>query len=437
MAGDQTAGDWLIFITSLRTLEGVSWHIAGFLLLLACVAFQQYSQQQRQVREKEARDEELDKDVREQDEEEGESEELPNHPHLQGTFVPYSGEFLKFPNKERRAYHYSNELVDGSTLTVHRATWDPELDRSGDYPFGYVFKDRKKVNWEVRVQLRLKQPVEGALKFGIELDDYVPLMGTTKVAMKAVVTALQYIVGHDLHHSPGDDPAVTEGECERPVFAMPFWAMDQFIETPDGEKAPDLTDPDFMNMGIKRADDTKAFTRTMNDLKLRPGPTYTFNFWSISALIDNVMWKIGGVIPGVQVDFNQFCGRPPVHVAYYVLRPPPAGSKETRHLDSRKRYLFHLAFWSSLHQPPSHRLRQLLPRKSVAAAERSPACSTKSVSSKKDSALTLRRSSTAGLQGAALRAGPSERQGQTQDFFLSCFDGLRPSSSRCLPCGRG
>merc|ERR1719446_140907 len=117
-----------------------------------------------------------------------------------------------------------------------------------------------------------------------------------------------------------------------------------------------LNDPNFMNMGIKRADDVKAYARTMDNLKFKVGPTYTFSFWSISTLIDNVMWRIGGVIPGVTIDFNQFCGRPPVHLVIYTLRPQLPGSTETRHLDSRKCYLFHLAFWSSLSQPPPARL---------------------------------------------------------------------------------
>merc|ERR1719163_1896867 len=148
----------------------------------------------------------------------------------------------------------------------------------------------------------------------------------------------------------------------------------------------------------------------MNELKMRPGPTYTMSFWSISPLIDNVMWRIGGVIPGMTVDFNQFAGRPPVHLVVYTLRPQPPDSKDERHLDSRKCYLFHLAFWSSLSQPPSFRLRQLVPRLRLLKLD--------AKSSNGDAGLSPRSS---GLQGAALHASrPANRQ-EKQSFF-SCFE---------------
>merc|ERR1719409_2391385 len=111
------------------------------------------------------------------------------------------------------------------------------------------------------------------------------MIRATKVAMRAVVGSLKYIVGNDLHHSPGDDPACTVGEAERPIFSMPIWAFDQFIETPEGEEPPSLTDPSFMKMGIRRSDDSKVFSQTMSNLKCKPGPTYTFSFWSISTLL--------------------------------------------------------------------------------------------------------------------------------------------------------
>ena len=43
------------------------------------------------------------------------------------------------------------------------------------------------IKWEKRFQFRLKEAPKGTLKFGIELDDYVPLNGATKVAMKLIV----------------------------------------------------------------------------------------------------------------------------------------------------------------------------------------------------------------------------------------------------------
>lgn len=349
----------------------------------------------------------------------GKVEDVPSNPHLAGCFLPSTGETQHVPylDKENTPYTYENEMCVGSSLAIHRATWDPALNKSGDYPFGDVFKDRK-INWEVRMQLRFKKAPERPLQFGIELDEYVPLMGPTKTAMKAVVSAFKYIVGEDLYHSVGDDPSCTQGEAERPIFSMPLWAFDQFIETPEGETPPDLADPNFMSLGIKRADDYKTFEKTLRSVQFRPGATYTFNFYSISPLMDNINWKIGGIIPGITIDMNQFCGRPPVHLVVYELQAPPKGSEhDERHLDSRKNYLFHMVFWSSLRPPSSQRLRQLLPHRYPGACE-----------NEKDGKTSVRKSSGMELQRASLSCGASKRQA-----FFSCFDGICPSASSCLP----
>jgi len=332
----------------------------------------------------------------------GEQPNLPSHTHLQGCFIPYTGETLYYPNEDNRCFEYETDMVLGKTFCVHRATWDPALNKSGDYPFGHVFKGRK-INWEVRIQLRFKHAPDGSLKFGIELDEYVPLMGTTKTAMKAMVSLLKQIVGKDLHHSPGDDPAKTVGEAERPMFSMPMIAFDQFIETPEGEEPPALTDANFMQLGIRRADDMGTFTRTMNAVKFRPGPTYTFNFFSISQFMDNILWQIR-VAPGLTLDYDSFCGRPPIHLVLYTLRPPPVGSEDDgRHLDSRKTYLYHLAFWSSKKQPPQHRLEQLLPNASAITQSSTAPCSTK------------------------------QRQRKQSGLLGGCFEGLFKGSGGCMP----
>merc|ERR1712048_931480 len=156
--------------------------------------------------------------------------------------------------------------------------------------------------------------------FGIELDDYVPLPAASKRLMGLVVAALRRVVGSDLYHSVGDDPKTTAGPQEKPVFAMPLWAFDQFIVTPEGEKAPSLTDPRFHEFGMKRADDRAAYVKEISALELKSGPTYTFSFWGISQFLDNINWEITGVVPFTKINFNQFCGRPPVHLVMYSLQ---------------------------------------------------------------------------------------------------------------------
>merc|ERR1712110_925705 len=91
----------------------------------------------------------------------------------------------------------------------------------------------------------------------------------------------------------------------------------------------------------------------------RPGPTYTFAFWGISQLFDALKWEIKITGPGI--DFNRFCGCPPVHLVLYTLQDEAANRNERRHLESRKSYLMRFAFWSSMGPPSDRHIRQLIP----------------------------------------------------------------------------
>merc|ERR1712048_951359 len=196
--------------------------------------------------------------------------------------------------------------------------------------------------------------------FGIELDDYVPLPAASKRLMGLVVAALRRVVGSDLYHSVGNDPKTTAGPQEKPVFVMPLWAFDQFIVTPEGEQAPSLNDPRFNELGMKRADDRSAFVKEISALELKSGPTYTFSFWGISQFLDQINWEITGVVRFTKINFNQFCGRAPVHLVMYSLDRAD-DDKEARHLQSRKHYLFDLKFWSTKSKPTPERLQELIP----------------------------------------------------------------------------
>jgi hypothetical protein len=403
-------------------LSFVSWYLmvalAPLLMLVSMKAQQRFQEHHAPQKD--------DKDVFEGDDrpksDEVVQDELPDHAHVQSCFIPFSGELMTCPNTENRTYSYENDMASGSVMMLHRATWDSALNRSGEYPQGYRFKGNK-LNWEMRMQMRFKKAPEGTLKFGLELDDYVPLMAATKASMKAVVSAMKWIVGDDLHHSVGDDPSKIDGEAERPIFSMPIWASDQVIETPEGEDAPDLTHPDFANLGIKRS--APDFAGKMKNMDFKVGPTYTFCFWSISPLMDNINWTIGGVIPGVRVDYNQFCGRPPVHIVVYTLKDAPDGREDDeRHLDSRKSYAFHMALWSSIHPPSNDRLQQLVPGK---FDDNGQIPSVKKSSAK--SSLTAQQS--IGLQGAALRSSAHNREQRLKSSSLGCFQGLLSSS--CFP----
>jgi len=112
---------------------------------------------------------------------------------------------------------------------------------------------------------------------------------------------------------------------------------------------------------LKRADDRAAFIKEISALELKSGPTYTFSFWGISQFLDNINWEITGVVPFTKINFNQFCGRAPVHLVMYSLQN--AGDEERRHLQCRKQYFFDLKFWSSKFKPTPERLEELFPRK--------------------------------------------------------------------------
>jgi len=283
-----------------------------------------------------------------------EAAELPSYPHVQMCVVPYSGELIW----DGKLYNFENDMCIGSALALHRNTWDRSVDRKGHY-FGYEFPGPA-IKWEKRVQFRLKEPPKGTLMFGIELDEYVPVNDATRFAMKLIVGAMKMIVGNDLYHSVGEDPALTDNETEKPIFSMPMWCFDQFIETPEGEEPPSLTAPSFRNLGLRRSENGKEFTHKIANMKWKSGPTYTVSFWSISRLLDLALWKISGAFPGVAMSMDQFCGRAPVHIVIYDFQPSVANN---RHVDSAKRYLFHLAIWSPEHPPPLSRLQQLMPTK--------------------------------------------------------------------------
>lgn len=276
----------------------------------------------------------------------------PDVPHLEGGFVPPTT--LVYSNGPE-GFPFDNELCSGSFLPLHRATFDKELDASGAYPFGDHFAGKKRV-WEMRFQFKFKQRPTSTLFFGVELEAYVPLSSSTKRVLEMTVALIRKGVGDSVYHSPGDDPDQVSGELERPVCTMPLFAFDQVIETPAGEEPPSLSDPKLPEMGMKRFGRVKEFIKAIENLDVRPGPTYTMCFWGCSRFIDVINWKVQGIPILTPLDLNKFAGRPPLYVTVYTLDE----SKEKRHLQSRKRYYFRCGFWSSLARPPREVVKSLI-----------------------------------------------------------------------------
>ena len=104
---------------------------------------------------------------------------------------------------------------------------------------------------------------------------------------------------------------------------------------------------DLLNLaglGKLRTDGRADFIKTMNSLQMQPDKVYTFSFWCISRFVDVLDWNLLGIVPG-GIDFNVFCGRPPVNIVIYELDDAEEAG-ETRHLQSRKKYFCNMSLWS-------------------------------------------------------------------------------------------
>lgn len=264
---------------------------------------------------------------------------------LHGTFVPSTG-LKDFSQPEVH-------LVENDNCTIKTHILTKPTDGIG---FAADYFAGKRRLWEIRYQIQVKKPQTKPLVFGIELAGYVPVSGLAKRVQQMTVASLRKVVGNDLYHSSGDDPAAQGDEVERPVFVMPFWAFDQLVVSEVGQE-PDLRD--LQGQGILRTENRRDFIRKMSDLRMQPGKVYTFSFWCISRFVDVLNWQLLGVVPG-GVDFNTFCGQPPVHMVMYSLEDAE-DAEEKRHLQSRKNYFLNLALWSTKAPPTERQLRQLLP----------------------------------------------------------------------------
>jgi len=242
-------------------------------------------------------------------------------------------------------------------LPLMRPTANKAIDNErGGWLYGRHFKGRKRL-WEMRYQFRLKKPVEGTLFFGILAHRYIKFPHSMLMVIDMVMAAIRKILGANagIYYSVGDDPSKVKGEQEQPAAVMPLWAFDQLIETPEGEEPPQLNDPEFHNYGVLRATNTKEFMSTLADLELRPGVTYSFGFWGLSPLWDVMSWTVRGFSPG-GINFNRFCGAPPVHNVLYSIEQ---SKTDPRHLESKKNYYFRYSFWSSAIPPREHIVKGL------------------------------------------------------------------------------
>lgn len=276
---------------------------------------------------------------------------------------------LAHPCKPLGTVMFSNDAAEcpfecdtacGKVLLLHRPTFDKRHAESGNYPYGEHMHGRRRL-WEFRWQVTFKGKVEGQVFFGLEQDKFVPVKWAKRFIANEVLRMLRRAPGGAMYQSYGDDPLVGKAEAERPTVVFPLALVDQLVITPAGQTPPSLSDPSFPSFGIIKSSDRKAFQRSIAELDLVPGPTYTFGFWSVSQFIDAIGWRVpaGNLLP--EVRFRDIGISPPCYFVMYSLKPQGNHEKaDGRHVDSRKAYSLRMAYWSTLVPPDPTRERELL-----------------------------------------------------------------------------
>jgi hypothetical protein len=277
--------------------------------------------------------------------------------------VPCGPKGVVYKTNSLEPCFFDSGVCKGEYIFIHRPTDRPDKMKSGHYPYSDHMHDRRRL-WEFRIQMTFSQHVSTRdIYFGCEQDRYYPIGPVERYVSNSVISLLRRAAS-GMYQSHGDDPTTTEGEPERPAVVFPLWVMDQLIQTPEGEEPPSILDPEFSGMGITKNDDRNAMKEAIDALEFLPGRTYTFGFWCIAQFVDAIGWKVPprGLLP--ETHLAGLGTHPPCYISMYCLRPRQEwrfvkGPDDKRHLDSRKKYLLRIGFWSSKLPPNKERLKDL------------------------------------------------------------------------------
>lgn len=279
---------------------------------------------------------------------------IPLEPHFELILDLPGSKGLQFSNASQPIF-FDHELCTGKLFLFHPA--GPSSRTPGGLDFDEYFRGKTR-RWELRVQFKFKRlPNPGEeLFFGCELGGYVPMNASARRAIALAVAGMRQAIG-GVYQTNGDDPAsLPPGEePEIPCCVLPLWAFDQFAITEPGETPPDLTDVNFPSIGTIRKGHLSQYMREMDDLvkTLDTKRTYTLGFWGNSRWLDIIDWQLRNVPLVSPFPFDTLLGPPPVYACLYCLSDfglQPSG-KDKKHMQSRKKYYFRAAIWSSNKRP--------------------------------------------------------------------------------------
>jgi len=255
-------------------------------------------------------------------------------------------------------YPFESNVCQGFFMSLHRPSDDPQHLKKGSCPQRKHMHKKQRL-WEHRIQFSMKERVEGPVFFGVEQDRYQKVPWHQKAVVAQIVSAIKQAAGC-LYQSNGDDPEKTKDEAERPVAVFPLTMMDQFIFTGEGEHPPDLTDPNFSNLGCSKERDSAGFKATLEALDLVPGPTFTFGFSCVAHYFNTLLSRnaLERMLPPMSRLHVGIC--PPGFITMYGLKVDDSTADDRRHLDSKKLYLWRVAFWRSHVSPYVSAANELL-----------------------------------------------------------------------------
>ncbi|KAE9046816.1 hypothetical protein PR003_g1578 [Phytophthora rubi] len=214
---------------------------------------------------------------------------------------------------------FETELFVGRALFLVRT--QPE-----DPYYAALFNGKRRMFW-IQVQGRFKRAPRGPVYLGGELPARIsPGVFTRSVAL-VIMGLIRSLVGR-VSFSFGSD-----GTDELPAVAFPlFQSVDQFVETPDGARPPQLGAAEF---GESEEQRRRRRQTPLGAEKFEVGPTYTFDFHTM--YVDLTRWETANLPGGLNaMDLASFFDSLPLRLVAYDVRSTTSESHRQRDKD----YLF-------------------------------------------------------------------------------------------------